>query len=143
EAVKNPAYDTAKIAALVQGRCQILSDIPERIDFFDELPEYSPELYVHKKMKTNFENSLESLGWAKEKLSALEDWSNEGLQAALVELAAEKGVKNGLVMWPVRVAVSGKPATPGGATELCEILGKEESLRRIDAGIELLSKVNG
>ena len=131
-------YDPAKLAALVQGRCQVLEDIAERVDFFDDLPEYSPELYVHKKMKTTPENSLRSLVWAKEALSDLKDWDDDSIQQCLAALASDNGVKNGVIMWPVRVAVSGKAATPGGATEICAILGREESLRRIEKGIGML-----
>jgi len=137
-AVKNPALDVKKIAALVQGRCQVLSDIPGRVDFFGELGEYSPELYVNKKMKTDRAIALEALKWSRDALLELRDWSEESIKDTLLSLAASRGVKNGVVMWPVRVAVSGKEATPGGATELCDILGREESLRRIDRGIELL-----
>ena len=140
KAVTSPAIDLRKVAALVQSRCEILSDLPERVDFLDRLPEYDTELYVHKKSKTNLENSLDTLRTLLPVLEAQEDWSNEGLYERLVALAAEKEVKNSVILWPLRVAVSGKASTPGGATELCALLGKEESLRRIEAGIALLRK---
>ena len=140
KAISNPAIDLRKVAALVQSRCEILSDLPERVDFIDKLPDYEPELYIHKKSKTNLENSLETLEVLLPILQAQEDWSNEALYEKLVAVAADRGVKNSVILWPLRVAVSGKASTPGGATELCALLGKEESLARIEKGIELLRK---
>ena len=139
-AVTKPAVDLRAVAALVQPRCEILSDLPERVDFIDKLPEYSTELYVHKKSKTTLENSLSSLQAIVPVLEGLQTWTNESLYEALVALAAKLEVKNSVVLWPLRVAVSGKASTPGGATELCALLGKEESLARIRTGIELLRK---
>ena len=133
-------YDLKKIAALVQSRIELFTDIKEHIDFFEELPEYDTAMYTHKKMKTNEETSLEVLKDMVPLLEAQEDFSNDSLFALLKGYVEEKGVKVGYVMWPIRTAVSGKQNTPGGATELMEILGKEESLRRIQKGIELLSK---
>lgn len=133
-------YDLKKIAALVKTRIEVFPDIMEQIDFFEELPEYDTVMYVHKKMKTNEETSLEVL---KELLPVLEkqdDYSNDALFETLKGYVAEKGCKNGYVMWPVRTAVSGKQNTPGGATEIMEVLGKEESLFRIRKAIELLEK---
>ena len=133
-------YDLKKIAALVKTRIEIFPDIMEQIDFFEELPEYDTSMYIHKKMKTNEETSLEVL---KELLPVLEkqdDYSNDALFETLKGYVAEKGCKNGYVMWPVRTAVSGKQNTPGGATEIMEVLGKEESLDRIRKAIELLEK---
>lgn len=138
-AVKSAA-DTRIMAEVLQPRCVKLSDIPEQLDFVDALPEYSPELYVSKKMKTNPENSLASLKAAKPVLEALGDWTRDGIHEALFGLVAQLGVKNGVVLWPVRVAVSGKQFTPGGAVEICVMLGREESLRRMEKGIELLEK---
>ena len=140
KAVTSPAIDLRKVAALVQSRCEILSDLPERVDFLDRLPEYETELYVHKKSKTNLENSLDTLRTLLPVLEAQEDWSNEGLYERLVALAAEKEVKNSVILWPLRVALSGKASTPGGATELASLLGKEASIARVKKGIELLSK---
>ena len=140
KAVTDPSIDLRKVAALVQSRCEILSDLPERVDFLDKLPEYETELYVHKKSKTNLENSLETLNALVPVLEAQADWSNEGLYARLVALAEERGVKNSVILWPLRVALSGKASTPGGATELASLLGKEASIARVRKGIELLSK---
>jgi glutamyl-tRNA synthetase len=132
--------DTKIIAEVLQPRCVKLSDIPEQLDFIDALPDYSADIYVSKKMKTNPQNSLDALKAAKSVLEALGGWTRENIHKALFDLVEELGVKNGVVLWPVRVAVSGKQFTPGGAVEICVMLGKTESLRRIDVGIELLSK---
>lgn len=139
KAISNPAIDLKAVAALVQSRCEVLTDLPDRVDFLDELPEYEKELYVHKKSKTTLENSLIALKAALPILEELTEWSNASVYEALMGLAASMGVKNALILWPVRVAVSGKASTPGGATEICELLGKEESLRRMHAGIEKLA----
>ena len=138
KAVTNPAIDLHAVAALVQPRCEILSDLPERVDFLDKLPEYSTELYVHKKSKTTLENSLETLKALVPVLEAQESWTNEALYERLVALAAEREVKNSIILWPLRVALSGKPSTPGGATELAALLGKDESIARVKKGIALL-----
>ncbi len=132
--------DTKKIAALLQPRCEVLCDIPEQVDFFDALPEYENELYLNKKMKTNEEVSLQSLKEILPVLEGLSDFSEESLHDALFALIERLGVKNGVVLYPLRVAVSGKKFTPGGGIELCAILGKEESIARLKKGIEKLSK---
>ena len=133
-------YDLKKIATLVKTRIEVFPDIKDHIDFFEQLPEYDIAMYTHKKMKTNAETALEVLTEILPRLEAQEDYSNDALYAMLCDYVAEKGCKNGYVMWPIRTAVSGKQMTPGGATEIMEILGKEESLARIRKGIELLSK---
>ena len=132
--------DLKKIAGMVKSRIETFLDIKDHIDFFESLPEYDTEMYVHKKMKTTKESSLAVLEDILPILEAQEDYSNDALYAMLSNYVAEKEVKNGYVMWPIRTAVSGKQTTPGGATELMEILGKEETLARIKAGIELLKK---
>lgn len=133
--------DKKKIAAMVKTRIEIFPDIKEHIDFFEELPEYDVAMYTHKKMKTNVETSLEVLTEVFPLLEAQEDYSNDALYQLLSTYVEKKGCKNGYVMWPIRTAVSGKQMTPGGATELMEILGKEESLARIKKGIEKLQNV--
>ena len=135
KAVKNEAYDAAAIAGLLQARCEKLSDIPEKVDFFDELPEYGVELFTNKKSKTTAEVSLDMLQKTAPVLSALDDWSQDAIHGALVGLAEELGVKNATLMWPLRIAVAGKAVTPGGAVELCRILGKDETLRRVALGM--------
>ena len=134
-------YDLKKIAKMVQTRIEIFPDIKDHIDFFEELPEYDVAMYTHKKMKTNAETSLEVLTEVLPILEKQDDYSNDALYATLLKYVEEKGCKNGYVMWPIRTAVSGKQMTPGGATELMEVLGKEESLNRIRKGIELLQAV--
>ena len=131
-------YDLKKIAAMVKTRIEIFPDIPSLIDFFEELPEYDTAIYAHKKMKTTPESSLEVLRELLPLLEAQEDYSNDALYALLMDYVAEKGCKNGYVLWPVRTAVSGKQMTPCGATEMMEIAGKEESLKRIHKAIEML-----
>ena len=138
KAVKNEAYDAAAIAGLLQARCEKLSDIPEKVDFFDELPEYGVELFTNKKSKTTDEVSLDMLQKTAPVLSALDDWSQDAIHGALVGLAEELGVKNATLMWPLRIAVAGKAVTPGGAVELCRILGKDETLRRVTLGMATL-----
>lgn len=127
-----------KISELMHTRTEVLCEIPDMIDFFDELPDYSIDMYVHKKMKTNHENSLESLKKALPILENLSNWSFDAIQDSMMSLVSEMGVKNGIVLWPLRTAVSGKQFTPGGAFEIADILGKEETLRRIRIGIEKL-----
>ena len=138
--IKNPDIDLKKVSELLQPRCEKLSDIPEQVDFFDSLPEYSPEMYCHKKMKTNEENSRESLKATLPVLEAVSEWTHENIHNALFDLIAKMEVKNGIILWPLRCAVSGKAFTPGGGVELAEILGKDETLLRIKKGIELLEK---
>ena len=133
-------YDLKKIAHMVQTRIEIFPDIRDHIDFFEELPEYDVAMYTHKKMKTNAQTSLEVLQEILPVLEAQEDYSNDALYQTLLKYVEQKGCTNGYVMWPIRTAVSGKQMTPGGATELMEVLGKEESLARIRKGIELLSQ---
>ena len=130
--------DLRKIAAMVQTRIEVFPDIAGLVDFFEELPEYDISMYAHKKMKTSEESSLAVLKELLPVLSAHEDYTNDSLYALLQGFAKETGYKNGYVLWPVRTAVSGKHMTPAGATEIMELLGKEESLNRIRKGIEIL-----
>lgn len=135
-----PDYmDTKKIAAMIKTRIDVLPDIKEQIDFLQAVPEYSVDMYTHKKMKTNAENSLVLLTQVLPVLEQLEAFDNDSLFEALQEFAKSKEYKTGFVMWPLRTAVSGKQATPGGATELMALLGKDETLSRIRAAIEKLS----
>ncbi|MBO6014756.1 MAG: glutamate--tRNA ligase [Oscillospiraceae bacterium] len=139
QAVKNPAIDPAAIAALLQQRTEVLTDIPEKLDFFDELPEYGTELFVHKKSKSDEASSLEVLQAVRPMFEAVEEWNDENVLAAMTTLVEHMETKNAKVMWPVRIAAAGKAVTPGGAVEICRILGKEETLRRIDIAIKMLS----
>lgn len=132
--------DLKKIADLVKTRIEVFPDITEKIDFFEELPEYDISMYTHKKMKTNSENSLEALRELLPRFEALDDYSIPAVEKVAMDYVAEKGCKNGQALWPLRTAVSGKQMTPGGAYEIMEILGKEESLARIRKGIERLEQ---
>ncbi len=140
QAVILKGLDLHKIAAMVKTRIEIFPDIAGHIDFFETLPEYEASMYCHKKMKSTEETSLQVLKDVLPILEEQEDYSNDGLYKRLMEYVNEKGYKTGFVMWPIRTAVSGKQMTPAGATEIMEVLGKEESLARIRKGIEMLSK---
>ncbi len=139
QAVKNPAIDPAAIAALLQQRTEVLTDIPGKLGFFDALPDYDNSLYVHKKSKTDEAVSKQMLTAAIPVLEAVESWDDEHIHDSLVGLAESLGVKNAKLMWPVRIAVTGTAVTPGGAVEICRILGKEETLGRLRNGLERLS----
>ncbi|MCI2055828.1 MAG: glutamate--tRNA ligase [Oscillibacter sp.] len=138
QAVKNPAIDAAEIAALLQARCEKLTDIPEKIGFFDALPAYDVECFTNKKSKTDSAVSLEMLEKVTPVLEALPTWTTDTIHDTLIDFAAKLGVKNATLMWPVRIAASGCLVTPGGAVEICHILGKEETLRRLKLGMEKL-----
>lgn len=127
------------LCEMLKPRTEIFTDIPEQIDFIDELPDYDNELYFHKKMKTNEENSLEALKETLPVIESVGDWSMEGIHDALFALIAKLEIKNGRILWPLRVALSGKKFTPGGGIEICLLLGKEKSIERIKKGIEKLS----
>ena len=137
--MKNEAYDAAEIAALLQARCEKLTDIPEKVDFFDALPDYDVSFFTNKKSKTDAAVSLDMLQKVLPKLEALDDWTNDAIHDTLTSFAAELGVKNATLMWPLRIAAAGKLVTPGGAVEICRILGKDETLRRVRLGVEKLS----
>lgn len=132
--------DFHKIAAMVKTRIEVFPDIKDHVDFFEQVPEYDVSMYKHKKMKTNEESSLQVLKEVVPLLEAQEDYSNDALFEMLSAYGKEHGYKTGYVMWPIRTALSGKQMTPAGATEILEVLGKEESLTRIQAAIEKLSK---
>ena len=131
--------DLHALAGVLQARCEVLSDIPEQVDFIDAVPAYHLSLYTSKKMKTTSETSREALGALLPVLEEVADWNQDTIHAALFELIEEMGVKNGWLLYPLRVALSGKQFTPGGGIELCAILGKEESLNRVRAAIKKLS----
>ena len=131
--------DFHKIAAMVKTRIEVFPDIKDQVDFFEKVPEYETSMYVHKKMKTNEETSLQVLREVQPLLEAQEDFSNDALFEMLSAYAKEHGYKVGYVMWPIRTALSGKQMTPAGATEILEVLGKEESLVRIQVAIDKLN----
>lgn len=132
-------YDGSKLTAILKARTVQLTDIPEMIKFFKELPDYDKELFVNKKSKTNLENTPAILKTVTERLTALEDWNAEAIKELLINLATELELKNGTVMWPARIAASGQTVTPGGAVEILDILGKDETLRRLNIGLSKLS----
>ena len=133
-------YDLKKIAALLKTRIEIFSEIPEKIDFLEEFGDYDLALYTHKKMKTDLSVAKAVLPRAREALSQLENFSHDGIHDALMNLVAELGMKNGQVLWCVRIAVSGKEVTPGGVMELCDLLGKERTLARLDYSIRYIAE---
>ncbi len=142
EVITKP-YDLKKIALMTKTRIEVFPDIKEHIDFFEALPEYDVAMYEHKKMKTTLESSLEVLEDVIPLLEAHNDYTNDSLYAMLSDYVARKEVKNGYVMWPIRTALSGKQMTPAGATEILEVLGKEESIKRLNTGVALLKKALG
>ncbi len=139
QAIKRPDIDLAKVAALVQQRTVVLNDIPGRVDFIDSLPEYDKGLFVNKKAKTDLVNSLEFLKLCREELEKMGTWEHGEIQQALFAVIEAKGIKANTFLTPLRIALSGREFTPGGATELAEILGKEETLKRIADGMEKLN----
>ncbi|MCC8195753.1 MAG: glutamate--tRNA ligase [Ruminococcus sp.] len=134
--------DIAKIAALLQNRTEVFSEIPEQVDFIDEMPDYDLSLYENKKMKTNRETAIDALTRALPVLEAIpeNEWNFQNIHDKLFELISEMGVKNGYVLWSLRVAISGKQFTPGGAFEIAEIIGKDETIARINRSLEMLTK---
>ena len=139
QAVKNPAISASQIAALLQQRTEVLTDIPEKLDFFNALPEYEAELFVHQKSKSSLESSKAVLEKIIPVFESITEWNDENILAAQEQLVAEMECKKSVVMWPVRIAAAGKAVTPGGSVEICRILGKEETLRRLRIGLEKLS----
>ena len=131
-------YNLLKISELLHTRTEVFTDIPSQLDFFDELPEYSIELYTHKKMKTNSDVSLNSLKCALPVLKSLDTWDIESVKSSIGKLIEDMEIKNSIMLWPIRIAISGKAFTPGGAYEIAEILGKGETIKRIETGIEKL-----
>ena len=140
KAVKDPAIDLGAVAALLQQRTEVLSEIPDKLGFFDSLPDYNTDLFIHKKSKTDKMISKNMLEEALPALRSQETWDDDHIRDALVGLAEKLGVKNATLMWPVRIAVTGTQVTPGGAVEICRILGKEETIARIENGISRLSE---
>lgn len=137
-AILNTDIDLKKVSKVLQARTEILTKIPTVVDFFDKLPDYSIDLYLHKKMKSTLETSLQSLTAALPILEGLSTWNEQTLHDTLLNLASEMGLKNGQVLWPIRTAITGKDTTPGGAIEIADILGKEETLSRVKHGISKL-----
>ena len=141
ESIKNTNIDFMKVSSVLQQRVDVLSEIPSKVDFFDVLPDYNNEIYVHKKMKTDYEISLKSLKACISEIEKIDDWKKEIIHDTLIGLAKSMEIKNSQLLWPLRTAVSGKEVSPGGAIEIVDILGKDESIKRIKIGIERLEKL--
>ena len=139
QALGDAPVDHVKVAAILKQRTTKLTDIPEKIDFFKQLPTYDKELFVNKKSKTNLENAPVMLKAVYDELTALPAWESDAIHDALIGLAQKLEVKNGTVMWPARIAVAGKTVTPGGAIEILDILGRDESLKRMEIGLDKLA----
>ena len=138
QSVKGEQFDVAAIAALLQARCEKLSEIPEKVDFFDTCPAYGIDLFTNKKSKTNPEVCRRMLAEAIPMLESLSEWTGDSIHDGLIDLATRLEVKNATLMWPVRIAAAGKAVTPGGAVEICQILGREETVGRLKAGLSML-----
>ena len=139
QAVKNPAIDPSAIAALLQQRTEVLTDIAPKLDFFDELPEYDAELFVHQKSKSTLESAKTVLEQIIPMFAEITEWKDEEILSAMTKLTETMGVKKSVVMWPVRIGAAGKAVTPGGAVEICRILGKDETLRRLGVALTKLA----
>lgn len=138
EGILPKEMDSKKVSELMQTRVEVLSEIPEKIGFFAELPEYSVDIFLHKKMKTTIENSLENLSKILPALEELEPWNSDTIAELISEFVSKEGIKNGQIMWPIRSALSGLQSSPGGYLELADILGKDESISRIKIAINNL-----
>ncbi len=141
QTVKREDIDYPLLAQVLQNRTELFTDIPEQVDFIDELPDYNLEMFRHKKMKTTPESSLEALQTVLPELEKIDEseWNVEKIHEVLFKVIADKGVKNGWLLWPIRTAVSGKQFTPGGGVELCAILGKADTIARIEKAIARLA----
>ena len=140
EAITNEDIDLSKVSRILQNRTEVLTEIPSKVGFLNELCDYDLNIYVHKKMKTTLENSLTSLKEALPVLEAIDEWNETTIHDSLMSLIERLGIKNGQMLWPIRTAITGWEVTPGGAIEIADILGKAETLRRIKVGIERLEK---
>ena len=138
QVVTNEEIDVNAIATLLQARCERLTEIPEKVDFFDELPEYDIEFFTNKKSKTTPEVCRDMLKAAIPALEAIGEWTMDAVHGTLIGLAESLGVKNATLMWPLRISIAGKTVTPGGAVEICQILGKDECIRRLKLGLAKL-----
>ena len=131
-------YDEDKLLAVAKGRVQIFSEIPEKVDFLEEFDKYDLALFENQKQKASIDLAKKILPEIKDTLMNIDEWSNSNLFTALVELSAKLEIKKQALLWIMRIAITGKEATAGGATEVADILGKEQTIRRIDYSMELL-----
>jgi hypothetical protein len=135
DAIDVNRFNTLRIAELLQPRTELFSELAAKVEFLMEMPEFDTALYENKKMKTNADVARQMLAAVKPVLEGLEDWSEAAIHDAVMALIAERGVKNGLMLWPLRIAISGRESTPGGAFEIAYLLGKEETMRRLNRSI--------
>lgn len=138
KALAGKSIDYRRLAELMHTRTEVFGNLPDQVRFLAEMPDYDVELYTHKKMKTDPAIALRALELARPALASIEDFTEDAVKEALMSLAAQNGLKTGQMMWPVRIAISGLASTPGGATEIAYLIGKEETLRRIDLGLQKL-----
>ena len=131
-------FDYKRLCELLQSRTEVFNQLPEMVDFFAAMPEFDNELYTHKKMKTNPEVALDALTKIRPVLENLTEWTEEKLHDTVMQAITEFGMKNGQMLWPLRIAISGKMSTPGGAFEIAYLLGKEETMKRLDVSIARL-----
>ena len=131
-------FDRALVCKLVQGRVETFAEIPDKLRFLQQVDDFDNALYQNQKQKTDEATAKEILPLVRKAFAEVEQWDNEHLYGALVQLAQQQGVKNGKVLWPARIALTGLAATPGGASEIAELLGRDETLRRLDRSISRL-----
>jgi glutamyl-tRNA synthetase len=139
QALEGTGMDYRRLAELMQGRTEVFNRVPDMVRFLKEMPEYDSELYVNKKQKSSLESSLEALGFILPVLEGIDDWQESVIHDSVMQAIAESGRKNGPVLWPLRIAISGLASTPGGAIEIACLLGKQETLSRINRAMEKLS----
>ena len=133
-------FDLRRLAELMQNRTEVLKDIPDMVSFLAEMPEFDPAIYTHKKMKTNPEIALQALKAVRPMLEGIDPWTEQQLHDKVMEFIPTTGLKNGQMLWPLRIAISGRESTPGGAFEIAYLLGREETLKRLDDSIARLEK---
>ena len=133
-------FDLRRLAELMQNRTEVLKDIPDMVSFLAEMPEFDPAIYTHKKMKTNPEIALQALKAVRPMLETIDPWTEQQLHDKVMEFIPTTGLKNGQMLWPLRIAISGRESTPGGAFEIAYLLGREETLKRLDDSIARLEK---
>ncbi len=140
KAIGGKNYDKAELAALMQTRADILGEIPEKLAFLNNYGEYDLDMYAHQKMKVDKSVALAAVRLAADALRSLDEWSEEAIKECVKQGAERGGMKGGQVMFSMRVALTGEPVTPGGAIEMAVVLGKEESLARLEFSEKLLER---
>ena len=131
-------FDLDRLCELLQGRTEVFSQLPEMVDFLVRMPAFSTDLYTHKKMKSNPDVARQALAFARPVLEGITEWTEANLHDTVMAAIPESGMKNGQVLWPLRIAITGRESTPGGAFEMAYLLGKDETMKRLDASIAQL-----